>query len=734
MKIKRILTLFLSLTLVSLVACGDKGTAVTVPGKYSLPKQMKTIKSDVVTENSNYTLSWDSEKYSVSLKSKADGTVWSTIPYGYYTDEHESSKYIEDGLCSGIRITYIKSESNEAVEINSNSDAEYTLARKLKNGGLRVTYYFDSVGISVPVLYELTDEGVSVSLEIAGITEGKNKIIKVSFLPFFASALNTEGNYLFVPSGSGALINTQKADGTTVFYSEPVYGEDKTVQPIYRTANTESVRIPVFGAKDGENSLFAIITEGDDIADICATAGDSQYGYSGVYASFNLRGSSSQNIKGLSNKNSSLIKYSEGIVSLKKATVAYIPLRGEKSDYNGMAETYRNYLAKNKGLKSDVSVTDAVFNVYGGAQLRKLFLGIPYNTFSPMTKISDTEKIIDELSESGISFAVNLQGFGSDGVDSKIIGGGFSIERKLGTKTELAELNKKCCDKGIDLFYDFSTALYSKSSSGFSVRSSATEPSGIRAKVYPYTLVVREQDTTDKSFLAGRNLLTKSISEIINTAKKFGISGIGLSDVSSISYSDYKSSDYYCKANTVVDAEKAIKTVKGKKYKTFGTAANSYAAAKLDYIFDTPVKSSKYNLIDRDIPFYQMVFRGSSVITGETVNLSEEPETAFLNSVSLGCSLGFGICEEVDIALVKSGYSFASQSVYNGISDEIKQYAAEIRPVLEKIGGSYISSYKRNGDIAETLFSNGLVVVVNFGKETANTDYGEIPPRAFIYR
>lgn len=734
MKIKRILILLLCMTFVSLVACGGKDSVFTLPNKYSLSGQMKTTKSGTIDENNNYKLLWDNEKYCVSLLSKEDGTVWSTIPNGYYTEEHESSKYVEDGLCSGIRITYIKSETNEAVEINSNSDAEYILARKLKSGALRVTYYFDSVGISVPVLYELSEEGVSTSLEIAGITEGKNKIIKVALLPFFASAKNIKDNYLFVPSGSGALINTQKADGITVFYSEPVYGEDMTTQPLYRTANTESIRMPVFGAKDGENSLFAIITDGDDIADICATAGDNQYGYSGVYASFNLRGSSSQNIKGLSNKNSSLIKYSEGIVSLKKATVKYISLKSEKSGYNGMAESYRNYLAKNKGLKNNVSVTDAVLNVYGGAKLKKLFLGIPYNTFSVMTKISDTGKIIEELSESGVSLAVNLQGFGSGGMDGEKIGGGFSVERKLGTKKELSDLNYKCRDKGIDLFYDFSTAFYSKSSLGFSVRSSATEPSGIRAKVYPYTLVVREQDTTDKSFLAGRNLITKSTDEIISTSEKFGISGIGLSDISSISYSDYRSSDYYCKANTALDAEKVIETVKLKKYKTFGTSANSYAAAKLDYIFDTPVKSSKYNMIDCDIPFYQMVFRGSSVITGETVNLSEEPETAFLNSVSLGCALGFSICNQVDISLVKSGYSYASQSVYSGISDEIKQYTAEISPVLKKIGGSYIYFYERNGDVAATYFSNGTVVMVNFGKETVNTDYGKIPPREFIYR
>ena len=89
MKIKRILTLLLCVMLVSLAACGEKATAVTMPGKYSLPKQLKTTKSDTVAENSNYMLLWDNEKYCISLQSKADGTVWSTIPYGYYTVEHE---------------------------------------------------------------------------------------------------------------------------------------------------------------------------------------------------------------------------------------------------------------------------------------------------------------------------------------------------------------------------------------------------------------------------------------------------------------------------------------------------------------------------------------------------------------------------------------------------------------------------------------------------------------------
>lgn len=732
MRLRKICALLIGVTLISLTACNKSEGKITMPEKYSLPKQMKTTKSDVVSENDNYTLAWDNEKYCVSLERKSDGVIWSTIPYKYYKSEETGSQYTEDGLCSGIRVTYVDYENNDEAEAVSNSGADYVLANKLKKGGLRVTYYFDSIKISVPIIYQLNEDGLSVSVDIAGITEGKNLITKVSLLPFFVSAENNSENYIFVPSGSGAIIKAQAEQGSSRVYSEPVYGENQANQAIYRVTNTQSIKMPVFGAKNGEDAVFAIITEGDDIADISASAGDEQYGYSAAYATFNVRGKTSSNVKGHAGSNSKLIKYSDGIVSLKRATVRYFPLEKGSGDYNGMAQKYREYLSEYKELKSNVRPVDAMLTVYGGASEQQFFCGIPYSTFSSMTTIAEAKNIAEDLKKSNISLALNLKGFGKDGIDNTNIGGGFYIQKKLGNKKELADFTSWCKGNSIDAFYDFNMLQYSKSGSGYSVKNSATDPSGVRARNYEYTLVVKEQDSAKKRYLNSREALAGSYSDISEAAKKLQLNGVGLSTLSTLSYSDYRSSNYYCKANMSVDVTKILEKLKGEKLKLFGDSANAYAAVKLDYIYNAPTTSSMYNCIDYDIPFYQMVFRGSASLSGKPINLDGDAPTEFLNSVSVASSLGFAICDHVDTNFVKNSYSFASQGVYSGISDAIKDYTAKIKPVLQKTDGAVITNYVKNGDVSETHFSNGVVICVNFGNDTAVTEYGEIQARSFI--
>ena len=734
MKLKRICALFLGVLLISLTACNKSEGSITTPKKYALPSEMKTTKSAVVSENSNYSLSWDSEKYCVSLERKADGVVWSTIPNEYYKSGVVDSQYAEDGLCSAIRVTYVNYENNDEAEATSNSDAAYVLAGKLKSGGLKVTYYFDQLEIAVPILYELNDDGVSVSVDITGITEGKNRVTRVSLLPFFVSAKNAEDNYLFVPSGSGAIIEAVSQQGRGKSYIEPVYGEDQSDQAIYRVTNTQSIKMPVFGAKNGEDAMLAVITDGDDIADVAAYAGDDQYGYSSVYATFHIRGKTSSNIKGHAGSNSQLIKYSDGVVALKRATVRYFPLEKGDGDYNGMAKKYREYLTENEGLKSDVGMVDVLLTVYGGSNEKQFFCGIPYNAFSTMTTISQAEAIAEDLRKNDISLALNLKGFGKDGIDNTTIGGGFSISSKLGSKKQLADFMSWCKSNSIDAFYDFNMLLYTKSGSGYSAKKSATDPSGVRARNYEYTLVVKEQNTAARRLLNSREALAYSYSDLLDAAKNLQLNGVGLSTLSGLSYSDYRSSNYYCKANMSVDVQRIFEKLKSKNLKLFGDSANAYAAVGLDYIYNAPMTSSRYNSLDYDIPFYQMVFRGSASLSGRPINLNGDAETEFLNSVSVASSLGFAVCDHVDAGFVKASYDFAAQGVYSGIAETIKDYAAKIRPVLEKTEGAVITRYEKNDDVSVTHFSNGLVVCVNFGDEAVTTDYGEIPARSFIYR
>ena len=732
---KRILSLILVALLLTLAGCGGKhaDNRIFLLKKYGLPEEMRTVKSSVVAENGKMELSWDVDKSCVLLKDKESGTVWSTIPYDFYSKNESAILYVEDGICSSLKITYVDSEKHNEVELNSNSDAEYILASKLKNG-IRVTYYFEKAQISVPVLFRLEEDGVSVSLDIRGITETQNKIYKVSLTPFFASCKNGKDSYLFVPSGSGALMYTDDDYRESRIYSEPVYGEDLAEQSIYKTTSTESVRMPVFGAKSGSDAILGVITAGDDIAEINAIAGDEQYGFSGAYASFILRGKTESNLKGQSNQNSQMIKYSDGLVSLNRATVRYIMVPSDKSDYNGMAQIYRKYLSENQGLKSNVIPKDTVLTFLGGGLKRKLFLGVPYNTYVPLTTTEETEKIIDSVrKDTNASMAVNLKGYGIGGLDNTDIGGGFKVEKSVGGKKAIIEFMEKSYKNKIDAFYDFELISFINSSNGYSKRQAAITPSGVRAKAYEYTIVIREQDKTKYRYLNSRYKIAASANDVLVAAGGFGIKGVSLSSLVNTSFSDYSSPDYYCKANMSTDVERLLKIIKKQGFKTMGESANIYAATNLDYIFNTPATSSMYNSLDKDIPFYQMVLRGGTGLTGGVINLSAIPENEFLNSVSLGCSLGFMLCDKAEMSFVKSSQNAVSLSVYEDLRGEISEYINAAKPLFEKLGSAKILSYERNGDIAVTKFDNGVTVCVNYGDKEAETEIGTVKAKSFIY-
>ena len=734
MKFKRIFSLVLVLLFCLITGCsGDNSEKIVLPKGYKLPKEMRTVKSGIVAENENTELSWDVDKGCVLLKNKNTGVIWSTTPYEFYSKNETANKYVADGICSVIRVTYIDKKNNNEIELNSNSDANFTLAAKLKNG-IKIIYYFDKVGISVPVLFVLEGNGVSVSVDISNITEKENKVYKVSLLPFFASAKNDDNTYLFVPSGSGALMYTDDNYRTPRLYSEPVFGEDLVEQSIYKISDTEKVRLPVFGAKNKENALFAVITAAADIAEISGNAGDPQYGYSGAYASFYLRGKTESNLKGQANSNSKLIKYSEGLVSQKRATVRYIMLDSQNSDYNGMVKAYREYLAENEGLKTDIASPDTVLTIFGGATQRKLFLGVPYNSFYAMTTLKQAKTILADINKNTeASMAVNFKGFGVDGLDNTVIAGDFKPEKALGNKKELKEFMNWCKSESIDAFYDFDMISMKKSSNDYSKRDSAITPSGVRAKAYEYTTVIREQDKTSYRYLNSRYGIASSANNIIVAAMDLGLNGIGFSSLTSTAYSDYSSADYYCKANMSVDVNRILEISKKQGFKTIGESANSYAATKLDYIFNSPTTSSKYNSLDKDIPFYQMVLRGATGLTGSIINLSASPETEFLNTVSLGCSLGFTVCNQTDLSFVRGGQSAASLSVYEGLSQEMTECINSAKPLLQILGSAKIVSYERKNELSTTVFENGVTVCVNYGETPIKTSYGTVEARSFIY-
>ncbi len=732
MKLKRYLALLLLAAILGglLCACSTEEESGSL-ADFSLPEQMKTIKSGVVAENDRVSLNWDMDTVSLQLKDKVTGEIWSTIPYGYYQSGNTGSNYVQNGLRSSLYITYEDGEKHVEMENNSFRHAQYITAQKIENG-VQLTYYFSNAEISVPVRYTLEEDGMSATVDVKNIREGKYKILSVSVLPFFCSAENAAENYLFVPSGSGALMMTDDVDRSTRRYSEQVYGVDAAATPVFRNTAQNTVRLPVFGAKNGSNAMLATITSGAEMATVNAVAGDEQYGYSAAYATFALRGLATTYTGNSWGGSNTVKQYSADVINVDPS-VRYILLDKKSADYNGMAAAYRAYLKKTAGLKEGVGTPDLMLTMLGGVPVRKLFMGIPYETMSVMTSFTDAQNILSDLqTQTGASMAVNLKGFGGTGLEAGKLGGGFKADSAFGGQKALNALTDWCENNKVDSFLDYDLVFYRDSGNGFSVRDSAITAAMIRATYFDYDIVTHQQ-MGDAMYLANRYAMAKSAQKVAELTEKQGTTGAGISTLSNTAYSDYNSRNYYCKAHMSDDVQRMINALNAAGVKTFGEQANAYAAVKLDYIYDTPTESSGFFALDMDIPFYQMVFKGSVGLSGSAINLAQDPRTEFLKTIATGCSLGYTLCGSAERDVLLGNHSAVGSGIYSGLSEQIIEYTTQAQPLLDKVRTASIVSYEKNGNVSRTEFDNGVVLYVNYGLTAEWTELGTLEALSFRF-
>lgn len=200
----------------------------------------------------------------------------------------------------------------------------------------------------------------------------------------------------------------ERAEGVRSFSGE-VYGTDYARERKNESTEKYGIKLPVYGAKNKENAILAVITSGAEQAFISAQAGDADVGYSSVYSKFYIRGYDNIETDGDRSAIYKRLKLADSIASGAKLSVLFHPLNGENANYSGMAKYYRSLIGKKQ---SDDVLTSV--RMVGGISVSKSFLGIPYTGEYPLTTISDAEKIVSEISEINkeSKISVTLAGFG----------------------------------------------------------------------------------------------------------------------------------------------------------------------------------------------------------------------------------------------------------------------------------------------------------------------------------
>lgn len=741
-KFKKIISLtIISVLLFTISACGNESQENKVQKvSYDKLKAVNAVSSGVVHENNKYEMSWDSERYCIILKDKASGMIWSTIPYDFYLTNKNSGKDTI-AMSAPIKIEYFSSKNSTTLK----KDNGYTGLVKygkvgsesIKNG-VKVKYYFDKLKIMVPVEYVLTEKGISISIVVEEIVEYDNLLYKISIAPFFCSSNNSanrDEHYLVIPSGNGALIYTDNvAENKIKEYSEMVYGDDYSRPLNEKNKNTELIRMPIFGAKNGNTALLGIIENGADFAFIDAIAGDEKIGYSAVYPTFLLRSSSVSAISFEDGSLNEVENISHEIVHEKKITVSYYPLVGENATYTGMSKTYRDYLNLQKIEKE----TYLTLVILGGLQIKSLMMGLPYLKTVSATDFKETVNVIKKVKKvSSLDLDVVLLGYGKTGLDIGEIAGGLDFSSVFGSKKDYIKLSDYCQNNKINMYMDFDIINFRKSSNGFSkIFDAAKSANSFTAYQKYYSPSTAQEDKRYEKFvLLKRAMLDDAAEKVFDFAAKMEMSGIGLSSLGNMSYSDYSSQESYVRANMSNDVKSILSEAEKKGFEVVLSKPNDYAAISADKIIDAPISSSKFDVFGDEIPLYQMTFKGYKDLALSSINTAINSRKCFLQAIECGSGISFTLSANYDTLFASSKHSAFSVSYVNDNLDLIEQLSNESKEFYKAVQSSSVKKHSiLSDDIRYTEFDNGVEVWINYSENDVELDVGTVPAMNFIFR
>lgn len=714
--------------LVLLGAAGCGAETQTGIQRYDPEHSTNFEESFIAAENGTYTLEWDSEHYRVLLRETSNGRVWSTLPNGLMTPRYDSEGYeIQNHpqMENPLIVEYIN-------ETTVQTEYRYAYTASLKKGdyqiermenGLRITYHFAQESLSVPVEYTLLEDGMNVSVNPSDIAEGDTRIRRITLSPFFCSVSNTDPNgTLLIPSGSGALIAPYewKADvGYTCSY--PVYGEDLQLAESQNDSinNHEPVRLPVFGAANGETGICAVIDSAEEAASIECNVGNDKFGFSAVYATFELRGLSPSK------------SYSDTLIG-EPISVSYYPLTGGDANYSGIARRYRQTLGLSRQAPEDFPV--AALKLIGGAHVDAQVLGVPYRDLFVTTSLEQAQTIVQRfLEESGVTPAVTLVGFGESGLDVGRVAGNYTLSGKFGDKKALTDLQSTCETSGVPLYMDYDIVHFSRSGGGLhTLTNAAVTTIGQRALRYK-TQLGSGAKITLKEYFTSRALLPSIAEQAAAAAVDSGFQGISYATASANAYSDYADRAYYSKGNYAEDYAVIADHARNKGLRLAADNANAYAAVSAGLITCAPLSSDKNQLFYTDVPFYEMVFSGMVPMTSDAVNLAVEPRTQVLRAVESGIGLGYTFIGKYSNKLLTAQESFFHAAVFDGHAAEIMETVRDYSQYYGQIRGAQIVEHTLLGrEVRKTVFDNGFAVYVNYSNADAAVENGTVPAQGYL--
>ncbi len=690
-----------------------KNEAVYVEGSLNLTDDFTLVGKDGKLE-----LYYNQTDYTLKIVNTETGYEWKS----FVTDEEyihnadkgktENTEAVRKKLKRLFDISYTNFEEISKKTSLIEDGWANVVYHKLKNG-FAIESNFD-FGISVTVEFWLEDGGLTVRVPREKIKEtSEYGISALTILPLLGATADTvPDSFVLFPDANGGVYDIKVPSGKQSTLISNVYFPRNFSLDDIEENNRQGIKnalLPYFGVSRAQNGFIGYITEGEMNGYVTLTPSGVVYNLTRIDASINYRKSYSY-----INPAGQTITEMEKNISAEDFGVHYAFTSApaeDKVSYGDLAGILRDYLVKTGRLvKTESSKNDGV-KVNLQMLMTTRVESMVAEFLQAMTTCEDIEKIVDSFAEADREqLRVMLLGWQSSGYN--IYPSTGKIANNIGSLKNLCEyLNANKVENYTVEDYIYATT----ESANFSKQNDA---------VYNETNL---PVTNSKGDQYVRNIY-KSYLELtekdIPYLSKRGVSGIALDKAGWYVFDDYQKNFETTRYEAVSTYNAMFKSISDAGMLSATQRGNAYVLNSVDYIYDVPAENSDFQLMDRNIPFYQMVIHGYIPYSLDTPgNMAIDYKVEKLKWIEYGAEPTFLLTQEMSELFKDSKVENAFSTEVANWLDDVQAIAKEFNTKLAFTGNNTIEDH---AEVAENVYSvtysNGKTVLVNYNQQKVTVD------------
>ncbi|MFA7124003.1 MAG: DUF5696 domain-containing protein, partial [Candidatus Delongbacteria bacterium] len=243
-----------------------------------------------VVENDRFILNCEQATGNIKLFDKLTQQNYEGVPSG--AEDDPLAKGMEkQGLMSQLVIVGVNKLTNQLADFASYPSSvkrEQVKTEQLENG-FRIIYTFEKEEIIIPLYCTIDDDAFSARIDASEIIEGERIIIRdIEVLPYFGAGSSDDSGFIFVPDGSGAVIDFNNGRSRTGEYYANIYGRDESFYLKSKSLVTADVKLPVIGLEKNDYGFLAVAGGSDAAGHISADTAGTRTSYNKVNFGFTL--------------------------------------------------------------------------------------------------------------------------------------------------------------------------------------------------------------------------------------------------------------------------------------------------------------------------------------------------------------------------------------------------------------------------------------------------------------